>query len=401
MTDLELLEYAIYHWVLGGDYELPGLNERGFVDPDFFYNYPQKNNYTAFSDLFDLIKYDPVLNDNKGLMLCSGGVDSSLLACFRNQNLKQRPQNLIHTSYVEHNNNDLQKFINVIDACPSNSFVSSIDAKAYVSGIEFLSKRKFYQNTYAPTLAFALSSIETHSFSSLITGSGPDELFYGMEKYSWDTFEKLSDKSIAQSLEGLDLSYNLQCYSKLLNTEGREFLENVKWKRRRLYESIAGLEFNIFDSQRILAYATVTAQHMQLFNKIAKLFKLEHRAPYLNEQLVRLALTTPLDELIELGGNKRVEIGKKYLKKYLSKYMPEDHIYGKKIGFHAPTTKFVFEYSKGFLMQNIEYLPSWLNKDKTIQEINSRFDVSIETADYFLYSLVNVIKYQIGKSDDC
>ena len=44
MTDLELLEYAIYHWVFGGDYELPGLNEKGFVDPNFFYNYPQKNN---------------------------------------------------------------------------------------------------------------------------------------------------------------------------------------------------------------------------------------------------------------------------------------------------------------------------------------------------------------------
>ena len=119
----------------------------------------------------------------------------------------------------------------------------------------------------------------------------------------------------------------MQCYSKLLNAEGRELLENVKQKRRRLYESIAALEFNIFDSQRILAYATVTAQHMQLFNKIGGLFKLEHRAPYLNEQLVRLALTTPLDQFVELGRDKRVEIGKKYLKKYLSKYMSGDHVY--------------------------------------------------------------------------
>ena len=401
MTDLELLEYAIYHWVFGGDYKLPGLNEKGFVDPDFFDEHPQKNNYAAFSDLFDLIKYDPILNIKEGLMLCSGGVDSSLLACFRSQNLTKIPQNLIHTSYVGHNNNDLQKFINVLDACPSNSFVSSIDAKGYVAGIEFLSKHNFYQNTYAPTLAFALSSIETHSFSTLITGSGPDELFYGMEKYSWDTFEKLSDKSISQSLEALDPTYNLQCYSKLLNAEGRELLENVKQKRRGLYEGIAALGFNIFDSQRILAYATVTAQHMQLFNKIGGLFKLEHRAPYLNEQLVRLALTTPLDQLVELGKDKRVEIGKKYLKKYLSKYMPEDHVYGKKIGFHAPTTKFVFEYSKGFLIENIGYLPIWLDKDKTIQEINSRFDSPNGGTDYFLYSLLNVIKKQIGRSNDC
>ena len=117
---------------------------------------------------------------------------------------------------MKHNNNDLQKFINVLDACPSNSYVSSIDAKGYVSGIEFLSLHKFYQNTYAPTLALALSSIDTSSFLFLITGSGPDELFYGMEKYSWDTFEKLSDKPVAQALEGLDPSYNFQSYSKCL-----------------------------------------------------------------------------------------------------------------------------------------------------------------------------------------
>ena len=397
MTEVELLEYAIYHWVFGGDYELPGLNDKGFADPVFFNNYPQKTNYESFSDLFYSIKYDSCLSDKNSLMLCSGGVDSSLLAFYRNQNHKEHPQNLIHTSYVQHDNNDLQKFINVLEVCPSNSYVTSIDATGYVSGIELLSTSKFYQNTYAPTLAFALSSIETHSFSSLITGSGPDELFYGMEKYSWDVFEKLSEKPIAQALEVLDPSYNLQSYAKLLNTRGQELLDEVKQKRRTLYESIADLEMNIFDSQRILAYATVTAQHMQLFNRVAKNFGLEHRAPYLNEQLVNLALTTPLDELVELGSDKRVEIGKKYLKKYLSQYMPEGHVYGKKIGFHAPTTKYVFEYSKAFLLQNIEYLPSWLDKDRAIHEIKSRFDGSNESLDYFLYSLINVIKHQIGK----
>ena len=35
MTDLELLEYAIYHWVFGGSYKLPGLNDKGFPDPNF------------------------------------------------------------------------------------------------------------------------------------------------------------------------------------------------------------------------------------------------------------------------------------------------------------------------------------------------------------------------------
>ena len=401
MTEEDLLEYSIYHWVFGGDYALPGLDNHGFVNPNFFDDYPQNSDYETFVGLFESIKHDPCLNDDKGLLLCSGGVDSSLLACFRNQTLLESSQRLIHTSYVGHNNNDLGKFVNVLEACPSDSYVLSIDSKRYLSGIEFLSMHKFYQNTYAPTLAFALKSIVPENFSSLITGSGPDELFYGMEKYSWDKFENLSNKPIAQALELLDPSYNFQCYSKLLNGQGLELLNNVQVKRRRLYESIAELEMNIFDSQRILAYATVTAQHMQLFNKIGQIFKLEHRAPYLNSQLVRLALTTPLHELVELGRNKRVEIGKKYLKRFLSQYMSESHVYGKKIGFHAPTTEFIFGYSKKFLMQNIEHLPYWLSKEKTIREINLRFEVGVELTDYFLYSLINVIKHQMGKNYDC
>jgi len=400
MTDSELIEYAVYHWVFGKDYKLPGLNANGSVAHDFFERYPAKSDYQAFSDQFSLIKNDQCLKDADSLMLCSGGVDSSLLAYFRSHNLNSRPQSFIHTSYVNHNKNDLQKFINVLELCPSIAFVCSIDQAEYIAGIELLSKNNFYQNTYAPTLAYALGTLKEYRFTSVITGSGPDELFYGMEKYSWDIFEKLSDEPIAKALEKLDPRYNLAAYARLFNSKGQDLYGEVVRKRRALYESIADLRMNIFDSQRVLAYATVTAQHMQLFNKLADIFHLEHRAPYLNEQLVHLALTTPLVELVDIGVDKRVEIGKKYLKTYLLQYFSRDHVHGKKIGFHAPTTQFVYEYSKSFLLNNIDYLPCWLDKDKVLRELDCRFNEIGPPTDYFLYSLVNVIKYRMENSND-
>jgi len=395
MYDYEQVEYAIFHWVFGGEYCLPGINPNGFLNPAFFEKYPTKSSYKSFSDLFSKIKSNPDLNDTNALMLCSGGVDSSLLAYFRKNNLEPSPQSFIHTSYVEHNNNDLYKFINVLNLCPGNSFVNSINDSGYLKGLDILSEHNFYQNTYAPTLAFSLNSIGEHNFSNLITGSGPDELFYGMEKYSWREFEKLQDVPIVKALEILDPSYNKKTYVRLFNNYGKELYELVSQKRKKLYESISELEMNIFDSQRILAYATVTAQHMELFNKIAKIFKMKHKAPYLNENLVQLAFSTPLTELISLGSDKRVEIGKKYLKKYLSKYMSYEHVYGKKIGFHAPTSRYVWDYSKSFLIENIELIPNWLNKDKTLNELNIRFSKPLEFGDYFLYSLINLIKHNI------
>ena len=345
MNNTELMEYAIYHWVFGGDHNLPGLNNNGFFDSNFFEKFPIKSNYEDFSDQFSLIQRDLDLFNNGSLMLCSGGVDSSLLACFRKDNLKTNQQSLMHTTYVGHDNNDLYKFNSILDYCPSNCFVSSIDEHGYMSGLELLTDKNFFQNTYAPTLAFALNSIGVHKFSCLITGSGPDELFYGMEKYSWDVFEKLSEIPISKALEILDPKYNLDSY--------------------------------------------------------AKLFNLEHKAPYLNNELIKLALSTPLSQLIDLGADKRVEIGKKYLKKYLLKYMSEEHVYGKKIGFHAPTTKFVYEYGRSFLIENIDFLPSWLDKDLTLSELTNRYANPLNTTDYFLYSLINVIKHNMRNSNAC
>lgn len=396
MNNAELMEYAIYHWVHGGNYGLPGLNQDGFFDHKFFREYSLKTDFKNLFDQFALIKNDPSLNDKESLMLCSGGVDSSLLACFKKDNLKATPQNFLHTSYVGHNNNDLHKFNNILNFCPGNSFVSSIDKHGYLSGLEFLSDNNFFQNTYAPTLAFSLKSINTNKFSCLVTGSGPDELFYGMEKYSWDVFEKLSEIPIAKALEKLDTSYNLETYTKLFNKEGEDLFQIVNQKRCAIYKNIAELGMPIYDSQRLLAFSTVTVQHMQLFNTVGQLFNLKHKAPYLNLELVKLALSTPLIQLVSSSIDKRVEMGKKHLKIFLSKYMTNDHIYGKKIGFHAPASKYVYEYGQSFIKKNIEFLPTWLNKDLTLKELKNRYgNQNNLLKDYFLYSLINVLKYNI------
>lgn len=399
MNDPELIEYAVYHWTFGGDHNLPGLNHDGTIDADFFDRYPINASYEDFAEQFTQLQGDPILSDENSLLLCSGGVDSSLLACFRKENLRHTQQQFLHTSYVEHDNNDLYKFNNVLLHCASSSFISSVDANAYISGIDLLSQNNFFQNTYGPTLAFALDSADTKSFSSLVTGSGPDELFYGMEKYSWDVFEKLSELPTPEALERLDPRYNEEAYGRVFNNAGKELFFEVKRKRLRLYQNIAEVGLPIFDSQRLLAYATVTAQHMQLFNSIAQFFSLKHQAPYLNDELVRLALSTPLADLVELGVDKRVEIGKKYLKKYLSSYMSDDHVYGRKIGFHAPTTKYVYETGQRFLLENIDFIPDWLDKDLTLQELKKRYEENSNNNDYFLYSLLNILKHNMRNRD--
>ena len=39
-----------------------------------------------------------------------------------------------------------------------------------------------------------------------------------------------------------------------------------------------------------------------------------------------------------------------YVKKYLTRYMSNDHVYGRKIGFHTPTSKYIYQNGRGFLL---------------------------------------------------
>ena len=47
---------------------------------------------------------------------------------------------------------------------------------------------KIFGNTYAPTLYYMFKHKLQNKYKYLITGSGPDELFYGMEKYNLRKF---------------------------------------------------------------------------------------------------------------------------------------------------------------------------------------------------------------------
>ena len=92
---------------------------------------------------------------------------------------------------------------------------------------------KFFQNTYAPSITYSLLNNDNTFASQIITGSGPDELFYGMEKYSWEFFESLSSIPVNKALEKIDVAYNIKPYKLLLNSYGLELLKEIQDNRRK------------------------------------------------------------------------------------------------------------------------------------------------------------------------
>ena len=204
-------------------------------------------------------------------------------------------------------------------------------------------------------------------------------------------FESLKSLKIQDALEKIDTSYNLNSYKKILNPMGLEILNEVIKKRKKLYLEISKIYSNIFDAQiACILYCHRTT--FSLFQNVSSFVNLNHISPFLDEELVALAFSIPTEKLLTKTSNKRVvEDGKKHLKKFLLKFMNKDHVYSKKIGFHAPTTSFMRSKPFKSLFQNLNYdnLPKFLDTDKTRKLI--RFELeNKEINDYFLYSIINL-----------
>ena len=104
-----------------------------------------------------------------------------------------------------------------------------------------------------------------------------------MEKYDWNFFESLKSLKIQDALEKIDTSYNLNSL-KILNPMGLEILNEVIKKRKTLLRNIK-IYSNIFDAQRLLAYCTVTGQHLDLFQNVSSFVNLNHISPFLMKNL--------------------------------------------------------------------------------------------------------------------
>lgn len=382
------VEYALYHDNYERKSDLPGLLN-GLPKKKFFNN-KEYNNLNDYENLFENILNNEIEKIDNFSILVSGGVDSSILL---GKSVELRKDFLaIHTAYKSHDLNDIHKLNKLKKFYKFNSKIFKISANEYFKGMHNSWKNKYYGNTYSPSLYYALKK---DNKKILITGSGPDELFYGMEKYPIILFNKLRSINLIKALEKIDYCYNKESYLKIFNKKGIEIFNKVKVKRHALYIKISEIYDDILDAQRLLAYCTVTNQHLEMFNKAATSVNKYHVAPFLKEEIIKFAFSFKLNDFLIKNTNLNdANIGKFHLKKILSKMTNKKHAFDKKIGFHAPISKFFSFTNKMFVNAlnklKYDYLSIIIDIDLLKKRIkNEKKNLS---KDYFLYSLVNLEK---------
>lgn len=386
----KIIEYAVYHDNLEKKISLPGI-KNGLPIKDFFL---KKTIYkiNEFENLTSKIVNDTIDKIDNINLLCSGGVDSSILVCLLNK--KNKKFIGINNFYPNHDLNDLEKINSLKKFQKFKIKKIKISSKNYLFGMNLSFKNNYFGNTYSPTLYYSVNKFKTEENKILMTGSGPDELFYGMEKYDLKFFKKLSNLKTNIALEKIDTNYNYEFYKRILNSKGIEILDDVINKRRLLYKKIAQINKNILEAQRILSYCTVTNQHFEMFENVSRNFNLKHLSPFLNKEYIKFAFSYKLEHFLNFNlkkNNFNANMGKSQLKKMLAKQTSLDHAYDKKIGFHAPVSKMINEkrifknLNQTFDFNKLEKL---IDVDKLILNLDLIKKKNLKN--YNLYSLIGL-----------
>ncbi len=388
MNLFKIVEYGIYHDNLDKKISLPGI-KNGHPQLSFFKKKPilKIEDFEGYTS--DIIS-KTLKNINNINLLCSGGVDSSILLYF----LKKYKKKFlcIHNFYPNHNLNDLKKIETLRKFFVFQSKKVLISSENYMKGMKIAYKNNYFGNTYSPTLYYSINFNKKNNNKILMTGSGPDEFFYGMEKYNLKYFKRLSNLKTNVALEKLDTNYNESFYEKILNPLGRTILKEVKNRRRLLYKEISKINKNIFEAQRILSYCTVSNQHFEMFEKLSRNFDLKHVSPFFNEDYIKFAFSHKLFNYLDFKEkNKDANMGKKQLKQMLTKYTSHKHAYDKKIGFHAPISKMI---ETKVNLKNFEVKLKYEKLEKLIDidklKKNLKINLFLKKKNYNLYSILNI-----------
>ena len=240
-----LVEYGVYHDCINKTKSLHNFSKGKF---NFFSK--SKNNkkfiFQEFKDILDnTIKKNLQKINSNSILLCSGGVDSSILALRLNELNKKFT--CYHSYYPKHKINDLDKIKSLNKFTKLNLKYFYINQEKFLVGIKESWKNKYFGNTYAPCLYYMFKKKLNHNYRYIITGTCPDELFYGMEKYSLKLFDELKDEKIDHALSILDVKYNYDNYFQILNQFGKNLLNQVLLKRKKLYKNISSISNNLIN----------------------------------------------------------------------------------------------------------------------------------------------------------
>ncbi|MFY0604915.1 MAG: asparagine synthase (glutamine-hydrolyzing) [Flavobacteriaceae bacterium] len=321
----------------------------------------------------------------------SGGVDSSAIVALMRQNTKNEIKTFTIGFENQPDYNELNFAEKISKKYNTNHFVKTVTPNDL---LDFIPKiTDIYDEPQADTTAIPIYFIselaKQQDIKVVLNGDGPDELFSGYSNYeryvklnryfkileSSPQFVKNLSKSVINRIKpGGPLS---EMSNRLVNKQdfywpgaggmkegvkagllskdfkgkvnGHSSYKYVEQLKKDYHKFLNGSKF---DYTNWLCYSgyrqAVTERFLFRADRLGMEHSIEARSPFLNHEMVQLALSIPGQYKIKNGVNKYI------LKKSLERILPNEILYRKKMGFCLPIKEWASDTIHNYVKDNIK-----------------------------------------------
>ena len=387
----------------------------------------------VFNKLEESVKLRMISDVPVGAFL-SGGVDSSAIVALMRNNTQEEIKTFTIGFENQPSYNELQYAEKIAKRYDTNHFVKEVTPNDL---LDFIPKiTDIYDEPQADPTAIPIYFIsqlaKKENIKVVLNGDGPDELFSGYSNYERyvKTYQyyKIANKAprfvkgLANSMvdkirpdsplsEMTNRLYNQQDFawpgaggikegvkSRLISDHFRESVNghsSYDYVKQLKQDYNKFLDGHKFDYVNWLCYSgyrqAVTEQFLFRSDRLGMANSIEARSPFLDHELIQLALSIPGEYKIKNGVNKYI------LKKSLERILPNDILYRKKMGFNLPIREWakdtiyngvkdnIVQFNNETNLFNVETVNSQL---KLLKEGNEQYTNTIWT----IYFLINWYK---------
>jgi asparagine synthase (glutamine-hydrolysing) len=364
----------------------------------------------------------------------SGGVDSSAIVAL----MRDQTQQEIKTFTVDFEGqpaySELEFAKSVSNRYNTNHFVKTVSKK---DTLEFISRiTEIYDEPQADTTAIPIYFISKlareNNIKVVLNGDGPDELFAGYSNYARyvrvNSYYNLASHApkFIKGISSLVLNrlkpntpisemssrlYNDQELmwpgaSGIKESNKRKILSKEFMQKLGSYSSYDHVKqlkkdyqkyMNGQDSDYIqwLCYSGYKQAVIEKFlfraDRLGMANSIEARSPFLDHEMIELALSIPSEYKIKNGTTKYI------LKKSLERILPNEVLYRKKMGFCLPIREWAADTIGDYVLENINQFAKetgWFNQHEVIRQVKSLKNGKDETTNniWTIYFLINWYK---------
>jgi asparagine synthase (glutamine-hydrolysing) len=286
--------------------------------------------------------------------ICSGGVDSSLLAAIAAQYTKNL--DLYHVSVAHPEFDEREHAEKVADYLDLDLHVEKLDSHRFNSRLDDC----IYHNGLPPVhintvgMGLIFERVREDGVKVLLTGEGADELFggYGRYKGFYYLMQLNRFNFLAHLLKRLPNGEQLP-FTFLNSKEAilNNFLTDryslneaniVSRERQTKLDSVESLYSHIEDSYKRTSMSYMASELMHFLppllrrtDRMSMRRSVEARVPYLDNEMIDFGLNLPHRYKIYRGETKYL------LKKVAERYLPSEIVYRDKAGFHIPISEWI------------------------------------------------------------